>query len=176
MVLDLAIPQTSAAQSRQVRGHLGPLRALPDPNPGMGQCANPDTAAAEECAPDDAGPDLPGQWWAVGAVSNAGKLTSGSHPAWCAPDRCGHLVPPVMAHMPRRHRGAMHRLGESRQSGQVVTYLVGSDARVPLVAVHVTSRGGIAWVELSPSQVAHLIGQLRSLLVQAGTHAEATGD
>ncbi|KAB1942282.1 hypothetical protein F8271_13030 [Micromonospora sp. ALFpr18c] len=70
----------------------------------------------------------------------------------------------------------MHRLGDSRQSGQVVTYLVGSDARVPLVAVHVTSRGGIAWVELPPSRAAQLIDRLRSLLVQAGTHMEATGD
>ncbi|MEU8155722.1 hypothetical protein AB0B94_18855 [Micromonospora sp. NPDC048986] len=176
MVLDLEVPQASAVQSRRERGYLGPLYALPDAVAGVGQRADPETAGAEKCAADDTGPDLPGQRWAVGAVSNAGKLTSGSHPAWCAPDRCGHLVPPLMAHMPRRHRGAMHRLGESRQSGQVVTYLVGSDARVPLVAVHVTSRGGIAWVELSPSQVAQLIGQLRSLLVQAGTRMEAIGD
>lgn len=109
-------------------------------------------------------------------MSNAGKLTSGSHPPWCAPDRCGHLVPPLMAHMPRRHRGAMHRLGDSRQSGQLVTYLVGSDARVPLVAVHVTSRGGIAWVELPLSQAAQLVERLRSLLVQASTRTEATDD
>lgn len=100
-------------------------------------------------------------------MSNGGKLTGGSHPAWCAPERCGHLVPPVMAHMPRRHRGAMHRLGDSRQSGQVVTYLVGSDARVPLVAVHMTSRGGIAWVELSPSQAVELAERLL-LLVGTG--------
>ncbi|MEU7928137.1 hypothetical protein [Micromonospora sp. NPDC049107] len=109
-------------------------------------------------------------------MSNAGKPASGSHPAWCAPDRCGHLVPPLMAHMPRRHRGAMHRLGDSRQSGQVVTYLVGSDARVPLVAVHMTSRAGIAWVELSPSQAVELAERLCSLSAQAIDRPEATGD
>ncbi|MEU5964436.1 hypothetical protein ABZ777_24800 [Micromonospora parva] len=109
-------------------------------------------------------------------MSTAGKLTSGSHPAWCAPERCGHLVPPLMAHMPRRHRGAMHRLGDGRQGGQLVTYLVGSDARVPLVAVHVTSRGGIAWVELSLPQAAQLAERLCFLLAQAGTRTEAPGD
>ncbi|MEU7655434.1 hypothetical protein AB0C41_25840 [Micromonospora taraxaci] len=70
----------------------------------------------------------------------------------------------------------MHRLGDSRQSGQLVTYLVGSDARVPLVAVHLTSRGGIAWVELSLPQASQLAERLRALLAQAGTYTEATGD
>ncbi|SCF46198.1 hypothetical protein GA0070564_11324 [Micromonospora mirobrigensis] len=91
-----------------------------------------------------------------------------SHPDWCAPDRCGHLVPPVMAHMARRHRGPMYRLGDIRSGGAVVTYLIGADALAPLVAVHATCRAGNAWAELPLSQVAQLVDHLRGLLKQAG--------
>ncbi|WP_225319883.1 hypothetical protein [Micromonospora aurantiaca (nom. illeg.)] len=91
-----------------------------------------------------------------------------SHPGWCAPDRCGHLVPPLMAHMARRHRGPMFRIGDVRSSGAVVTYLIGADALAPLVAVHSWCRTGNGWAELSLPQVAELVEHLRDLLKQAG--------
>lgn len=90
------------------------------------------------------------------------------HPGWCAPDRCGHLVPPLMAHMARRHRGPMFRVGDVRSSGVVVTYLIGADALAPLVAVHSTCRAGKGWAELSLSQVAELVEHLCILLKQVG--------
>ncbi|MET8305168.1 hypothetical protein [Micromonospora sp. NPDC005211] len=90
------------------------------------------------------------------------------HPDWCAPDRCGHLVPPVMAHMARRHRGTIYRVGDIRSSGAVAAYLIGADALAPLVAVHATCRAGNAWAELSLPQVAELVEHLRGLLKQAG--------
>jgi len=62
----------------------------------------------------------------------------------------------------------MLRVGDSRSSGVVVTYLIGADALVPLVAVHATCRTGNGWAELSLSQVAGLIEHLRGLLKQAG--------
>ncbi|MEV4271241.1 hypothetical protein [Micromonospora aurantiaca (nom. illeg.)] len=120
-------------------------------------------------AVDDAGAVLPGQWWAVAAMRRTNRPTEiTSHPGWCAPDRCGHLVPPLMAHMARRHRGTMFRVGDVRSSGVVVTYLIGADALAPLVAVHSTCRVGNCWAELSLSQVAELIEHLRGLLKQAG--------
>ncbi|MER6753280.1 hypothetical protein ABT235_03740 [Micromonospora echinofusca] len=91
-----------------------------------------------------------------------------SHPEWCAPDRCGHLVPPLMTHMARRHRGPMYRVGDTRASGHVITYLIGADAQTPLIAVHVTCRAGMGWAELPLPQVAQLVEQLRGLLKQAG--------
>lgn len=125
-------------------------------------------------AADDTGADLPGQRRAVAAVTRAGKpAVEMSHPDWCAPDRCGHLVPPLMTHMARRHRGPLYRFGEARTSGVVVTYLIGADARTPLIAVHATCRAGNAWAELSLTQTAELIERLRSLLDQA---TGATGD
>ncbi|MFF5171892.1 hypothetical protein ACFY3U_04575 [Micromonospora sp. NPDC000089] len=90
------------------------------------------------------------------------------HPDWCSPDRCGYLVPPVMSHMARRHRGVIQRVGDHRSSGLVVTYLIGADALGPMVAVHATCRAGKAWAELSLPQVAQLIEQLRALLAQVG--------
>ncbi|WP_405116204.1 hypothetical protein OG559_15230 [Micromonospora sp. NBC_01405] len=90
-----------------------------------------------------------------------------SHPDWCTPDRCGYLVPPVMAHMARRHRGPMHRVGDKRAGGLVVTYLIGAGALGPMVGVHTTCRGGNAWAELSLPQAAELVEQLRGLLAQA---------
>ncbi|MGC4863746.1 hypothetical protein [Micromonospora sp. DT41] len=91
-----------------------------------------------------------------------------SHPDWCAPDRCGYLVPPVMTHMARRHRGPMQRVGDSRAGGLVVTYLISSEALgVPMVGVHVTCRAGNAWAELSLPQAAQLVEQLRGSLAQA---------
>ncbi|WP_233219400.1 hypothetical protein [Micromonospora sp. RP3T] len=91
-----------------------------------------------------------------------------SHPDWCAPDRCGHLVPPLMAEMTRSHRGAMHRIGSARAGGMVVAYLVGVDARTPLIAVHATCRAGIGWAELSPAQVVRLVDCLSGLVIEAG--------
>ncbi|SBT51665.1 hypothetical protein [Micromonospora narathiwatensis] len=94
-----------------------------------------------------------------------------SHPNWCAPDRCGHLVPPLMTHMARRHRGPMYRFGDTRAGGVVVTYLIGADDRAPLIAMHATCRAGNAWAELSLAQAAQLVERLRGLLAQAGGHA-----
>ncbi|MEU4778504.1 hypothetical protein [Micromonospora sp. NPDC023633] len=96
-----------------------------------------------------------------------------SHPAWCVPDRCGHLVPPLMTHMARRHRGPMCRVGDLRAGGLIVTYLIGADVRAPLIAVHATCRAGNAWAELPLPQVAQLVETLRGLLEQAGSHQGA---
>ncbi|WP_229706068.1 hypothetical protein [Micromonospora sonchi] len=90
------------------------------------------------------------------------------HPDWCVPDRCGHLVPPVMAHMRRRHRGVLLKVGEVRPSGTVLSYLIGSDGQAPSVTVHVACRAGVAWAELSLPQAGQLVEQLRSLLGQVG--------
>ncbi|MEU8185871.1 hypothetical protein [Micromonospora carbonacea] len=89
------------------------------------------------------------------------------HPDWCAPDRCGYLVPPVMAHMARRHRGQMHRVGDSRASGFVATYLIAADGLGPMVGVHATCRAGNTWAELTLPQAAELVEHLRGLLEQA---------
>ncbi|MEW2590887.1 hypothetical protein AB0893_10755 [Micromonospora aurantiaca] len=91
-----------------------------------------------------------------------------NHPDWCAPDRCGHLVPPLMSEMTRHHRGPTHRIGEARAGGMVVAYLIGVDARTPLIAVHATCRAGIGWAELSLTQTAQLIERLSGLVVEAG--------
>ncbi|WBB54349.1 hypothetical protein [Verrucosispora sp. WMMD573] len=95
-----------------------------------------------------------------------------SHPAWCAPDRCGHLVPPVLAHMARRHRGVLLRVGEVRSSGLVVSYLIGSDDEPPAVVVHASCRAGAGWAELTLPQTKHLVDQLGSLLTQAAGPGE----
>ncbi|MEU7950627.1 hypothetical protein AB0B62_05525 [Micromonospora chalcea] len=97
--------------------------------------------------------------------ANSAAVTS--HPSWCAPDRCGHLVPPIMTHMARRHRGPLVQVGDSRASGMVVTYLIGADGREPLIAVHATRRVGNAWAELSLTQAAQLVERLRDLLAQS---------
>ncbi|MEH0973004.1 hypothetical protein V6U77_17940 [Micromonospora sp. CPCC 205546] len=91
-----------------------------------------------------------------------------SHPDWCAPDRCGHLVPPLMTHMARRHRGLMYRVGDTQASGHIVTYLIGADPTAPLIAVHATCRAGMGWAELPLPQVVQLVEHLRELLKQAG--------
>ncbi|WP_238358800.1 hypothetical protein [Micromonospora fiedleri] len=90
------------------------------------------------------------------------------HPAWCSPDRCGHLVPPVLAHMGRRHRGVLLKVGEVRPSGSVVSYLIASDDGAAKVMVHASCLAGAGWAELSLSQAGQLVEQLRSLLAQAG--------
>ncbi|MEH0819301.1 MULTISPECIES: hypothetical protein [unclassified Micromonospora] len=106
----------------------------------------------------------------MAAVTRTGKPTvTVSHPDWCDPARCGHLVPPVMTHMARRHRGEMLRVGETRGSGMVVTYLIGAEARSPMIAVHATSRAGNGWAELSVSQAAQLVERLGALVAQAGS-------
>ncbi|GIJ21218.1 hypothetical protein Vlu01_18420 [Micromonospora lutea] len=98
------------------------------------------------------------------------------HPDWCASDRCGHLVPPVMSHMQRRHRGASLKVGDPWASGSVVSYLVGADGQAPRVMVHVSCRVGTPWAELPLSQVRQLVEQLRSLLAQAEFRGDAHGD
>ncbi|MGW3619198.1 hypothetical protein [Micromonospora arida] len=99
-------------------------------------------------------------------TNNPAAVTS--HPDWCVPDRCGYLVPPVMTHMARRHRGPVQRVGESRAGGLVVTYLISSEALGgPMVGVHVTCRAGNAWAELSVPQAAQLVEQLRGSLARA---------
>ncbi|MEV6800150.1 hypothetical protein AB0M91_17640 [Micromonospora rifamycinica] len=102
------------------------------------------------------------------------SVTATTHPRWCAPERCGHLVPPVLPHLARRHRGPMLRVGASRASGLVVTYLIsGAVPGEPLVAVHVACRGGNAWAELSLAQATELAGQLGDLLTRAADHRDA---
>ncbi|MEU7977643.1 hypothetical protein AB0B63_03815 [Micromonospora sp. NPDC049081] len=62
----------------------------------------------------------------------------------------------------------MLRVGESRASGLVVTYLISAEVPgAPLVGVHATCRAGNAWAELSLPQAAELADQLRDLLTQA---------
>jgi hypothetical protein len=97
------------------------------------------------------------------------------HPDWCTPERCGYLVPPLMPHMARRHRGPMQRVGDKRAGGLVVTYLIGADALGPMVEVHVGCRAGNAWAELSLPQAAELVEQLRGLLDQVGG-GQGSGD
>ncbi|BCJ60138.1 hypothetical protein [Micromonospora endophytica] len=99
-------------------------------------------------------------------VSQSGRVPV--HPQWCVPDRCGHLVPPVLAHMGRRHRGVLLKVGEVRPSGAVASYLIEADGEEPRVTVHVACRAGTAWAELSFPQAGQLVSQLRSLLVQGG--------
>ncbi|GGO10953.1 hypothetical protein [Micromonospora parathelypteridis] len=102
---------------------------------------------------------------AVSRTNKPSKVTS--HPDWCDPERCGYLVPPVMAHMARRHRGPMQRVGDGRAAGLVVTYLIGAEALDgALVGVHVTCRSGIAWAELSLLQAIELAEQLGALVKQ----------
>ncbi|PTA48317.1 hypothetical protein C8054_00015 [Micromonospora sp. RP3T] len=62
----------------------------------------------------------------------------------------------------------MHRIGSARAGGMVVAYLVGVDARTPLIAVHATCRAGIGWAELSPAQVVRLVDCLSGLVIEAG--------
>jgi hypothetical protein len=106
----------------------------------------------------------------VRRTSKPGEVMS--HPSWCTPDRCGYLVPPVLAHMARRHRGPLHRVGDKRTNGLVLAYLISADSLGPMVGIHAACRGGNAWAELSLPQVAELVEQLRGLLTQA---ADAQG-
>ncbi|WP_432900716.1 hypothetical protein ACQP1S_28215 [Micromonospora matsumotoense] len=100
-----------------------------------------------------------------------------THPPWCTPERCGYLVPPVMPHMARRHRGLMLRVGESRASGLVVTYLISAEVPgAPLVGVHANCRAGNAWAELSLPQAAELVAQLSGLLTQVADQGDADRD
>ncbi|MEU1885246.1 hypothetical protein ABZ491_07150 [Micromonospora rifamycinica] len=103
-----------------------------------------------------------------------GSVTATTHPRWCAPEHCGHLVPPVVPHLARRHRGPMLRVGRSRAAGVVATYLIsGAVPGAPLVAVHVACRAGNAWAELSLAQATELAGQLGDLLSRAADDQDA---
>lgn len=165
LVVVLVVPKPPAHSERQQQG---PTRSAVDGSPGFAVVVGrSDEGSASDAvrAADDTGADLPGQRWAVAAVTRPDNpAVEMTHPDWCVPDRCGHLVPPVMTHMARRHRGPLYRFGEARTSGTVVTYLIGRDARTPLIAVHATSRAGNAWAELSLAQTAALVERLRSLL------------
>ncbi|MGC5032196.1 hypothetical protein [Micromonospora sp. DT229] len=81
-------------------------------------------------------------------------------------------MPPVLAHMARRHRGVLLRVGEVRSSGLVVSYLIGSDDEPPSVAVHSSCRAGAGWAELTLPQAVQLVDQLGSLLTQAADPGE----
>ncbi|MFI9639689.1 hypothetical protein ACIG87_06410 [Micromonospora sp. NPDC051925] len=111
-------------------------------------------------------------------MTRTGRSVAGTtHPRWCTPERCGHLVPPVLPHMARRHRGPMHRVGETRASGLVMTYLISAATPMaPLVTVHVAGRAGNAWAELSLPQAAALAEQLRELLTHAAEQNDADED
>lgn len=139
--------------------------------------ADPGGSRAAARAADDARADIPGARRAVAAVRRTAKATENvAHPDWCDPARCGHLVPPLMAHMARRHRGEMQRVGDKRALGLVVTYLIGGVDQVPLVAVHAASRAGSGWAELSLSQAVELVEHLSTLLAQAGDEGSADGE
>ncbi|WP_431900701.1 hypothetical protein [Micromonospora chalcea] len=73
-----------------------------------------------------------------------------------------------MTEMTRHHRGPMHRIGDARAGGMVVAYLIGADARTPLIAVRATCRAGTGWAELSLTQAAQLVERLGGLVVEAG--------
>lgn len=144
---------------------------------GCGGSADPGGSGAAVRAADDARADVPGARWTVATVSRPTKATDKvTHPGWCDPARCGHLVPPVMAHMARRHRGEMQRVGDKRALGLVVTYLISGVDQVPLVAVHAASRVGNVWAELSLSQAAQFVEHLAALLDQAGYEGAADGE
>ncbi|XTZ16075.1 hypothetical protein ACQSSU_01295 [Micromonospora echinospora] len=81
-----------------------------------------------------------------------------------------------MAHMARRHRGEMQRVGDKRGMGLVVTYLINGVDHVPLVAVHAASRVGNVWAELSLPHAAQLVEHLSALLVQAGYEGADDGE
>ncbi|MFC3501447.1 hypothetical protein ACFOOK_10835 [Micromonospora krabiensis] len=81
-----------------------------------------------------------------------------------------------MTHMARRHRGPLYRFGDGRAGGAIVTYLIGTDARTPLVAVHATGRSGNGWAELSLSQAGQLVERLRGLLNEAGGQSGSDDD
>ncbi|MGW0501459.1 hypothetical protein [Micromonospora sp. NPDC003241] len=78
----------------------------------------------------------------------------------------------MLAHMARRHRSVLLRVGEVRSSGLVVSYLIGSDDEPPSVAVHASCRAGAGWAELTLPQAVQLVGQLGSLLTQAASRGE----
>ncbi|RKN27012.1 hypothetical protein D7044_29335 [Micromonospora musae] len=78
--------------------------------------------------------------------------------------------------MARRHRGPLHRVGDPRAIGAIVTYLIGADGRTPLVALHATGRSGNGWAELSLIQAGQLIERLRGLLNEAGRGAGGDDD
>ncbi|MCG5450775.1 hypothetical protein NIE111_002404 [Micromonospora sp. NIE111] len=66
----------------------------------------------------------------------------------------------------------MHRVGDSRAGGQIVSYLISADALDPMVGVHLTCRAGNAWAELSVPQAAELVEQLHGLLAQVAGDPE----
>ncbi|MDG4772701.1 hypothetical protein [Solwaraspora sp. WMMD792] len=97
------------------------------------------------------------------------------HPAWCARERCGHVVPPLFAHMVRRHRSRLWQAGTPGVAGGgVVAYLIGGDRLPPLVAVHAAAPGmGSGCAELRLTEVRKLVDALGVLLAQADAALDA---
>ncbi|ROO52485.1 hypothetical protein EDC02_7414 [Micromonospora sp. Llam0] len=100
------------------------------------------------------------------------------HPAWCARDRCGHVVPPLFAHMARRHRSRLCQVGTPRVAGgSVVAYLIGGDRLPPVVAVHAAAPWlGAGCAELRLSEVRKLVDALTGLLADADAAGTGPGD
>ncbi|WP_433228808.1 hypothetical protein ACQP2H_22820 [Micromonospora sp. CA-248260] len=176
MVVVLAVSQTYADLDPQWQHAVGVVRRIDRPCAVVVGRRDAGAARAAVRAVDDGGAGAPGPRRTVDTMTRPSKPTPvTSHPDWCTPERCGYLVPPVMAHMARRHRGHMLRVGEKRASGLVVTYLISAEAPGgPLVCVHASCRAGNAWAELSLPEAAELVEQLRGLLAQAG--GQGAGD
>gem|GEM_PF-1893597 len=100
------------------------------------------------------------------------------HPAWCARERCGHVVPPLFAHMARRHRSRLCQVGTPRVAGgSVVAYLIGGDRLPPVVAVHAAAPWlGAGCAELRLSEVRKLVDALTGLLADADAAGTGPGD
>jgi hypothetical protein len=98
--------------------------------------------------------------------SEAGAV---EHPAWCVKDRCGYLVPPLLAHMPRRHRSDVLRLGHARDNGLVVAYLAATHGLRPVVCLHAAAPlWGNGTAELRLPDAWYLARHLDGLVTAAG--------
>jgi hypothetical protein len=84
-------------------------------------------------------------------------------------DRCGYLVPPLLSHMPRRHRGDVLRLGHARDNGLVIVYLAATHGLPPVVGVHAAAPlWGAGTAELRLPDAWRLARHLDGLLTEAG--------
>lgn len=145
----------------------------------VGGGADAGVSAGGGCAVVDGGSAVPGCWWAVVPVISTGSGSEGvEHPAWCARERCGHVVPPLFAHMVRRHRSRLWQAGTPGVAGGgVVAYLIGGDRLPPVVAVHAAApQMGSGCAELRLTEVRKLVDALGELLAQADTAPDAGND
>jgi hypothetical protein len=93
------------------------------------------------------------------------------HPAWCVKERCGYLVPPLLSHMPRRHRGAALRLGHARESGLVIAYLAATHGLPPVFGLHAAAPlWGTGTAELRLPDAWRLTRHLDELMTEVGYH------